>query len=184
MSNSVNIAKSMSDRLAEIKKVREDLESIRKMAFMAAPPMPPGGGGAPPMDPAMMQGGPPMDPAMMQGGMPPVDPATGMPMDPAMMQGGMPPDPAMMQGGPPMDPAAGGPITPEMIDEIVGIIEGLAANSQQMEQALQQMSEQVEQALQQLGQQLQECVEKVEDIEQGLAQMHAPAGGGAGGFEM
>jgi len=47
----------------------------------------PAAGGAPPMDPAMM------DPAMA-GGAPPMDPAM---MDPAMMGGAPPMDPAMMQ---------------------------------------------------------------------------------------
>jgi hypothetical protein len=42
--------------------------ATQKQAFV------PAGGGAPPMDPAMMGGMPPMDPAMM-GGMPPMDPA-------------------------------------------------------------------------------------------------------------
>ena len=92
------------------------LNARNKQAVVAAPrgqpQMIPPPGGAPPMDPAMMQGGGmPMDPAMMQGGgMPPVPP-----MDPAMMQGGMPMDPAMMQGGaPPMDPAMmGGGMPPE-----------------------------------------------------------------------
>ena len=61
--------------------------------------VPPGGGGAPPMDPAMTGGAPPMDPAMAAaGGMPPGAPPT----DPAMAAAG---------GAPPMDPmaaAAGG----------------------------------------------------------------------------
>ena len=68
----------------------------------------PPGGGAPPMDPAMMggapPGGPPMDPSMM-GGAPPGGP----PMDPSMMGGAPPMDPAMMGGAPPMGPPPMGP---------------------------------------------------------------------------
>ena len=95
--------------------------NISKVAFS---PMTPeaqaaaaAGGGAPPMDPAMMApgGAPPMDPSMMDpsmmapGGAPPMDPAM---MDPAMMPPGdpgmMPPgDPGMM---PPEDPAAMTPV--------------------------------------------------------------------------
>ena len=75
--------------------------------------VPPGGGGAPPMDPAMMGGGgaPPMDPAM-GGGAPPMDPAMGggaPPMDPAMMGGAMP---GAMPGAPPMAPP---PMDPAMM---------------------------------------------------------------------
>lgn len=64
----------------------------------------PAGGGAPPMDPAMMGGGaPPMDPAMM-GGAPP--------MDPAMMGAAPPVDPAMAGAAPPVDPAMAGAAPP------------------------------------------------------------------------
>ena len=71
---------------------------LQKQAFVP-------GGGAPPMDPAMMGGGMPMDPAMMGGGMP-MDPMAmggAPPMDP-MAMGGMPMDPMAMGGAPPMDP--------------------------------------------------------------------------------
>jgi hypothetical protein len=160
-------------RLAALHSLRGELETIRKEAFMAAPPMP--GGGGMPMDPSMMQGGPPM-----QG--PPIDPATGMPMDPAMMQGGPPMDPSMMQGGPPMqgppvDPATGMPmdpammqggpppqdpgagvLTPEMLEELLGVIEELAA-----------ASEQTEAAMQQLAQGQEELAAQIEEIDRRLA---------------
>ena len=113
------------------------------------------------MDPSMMQGGgmppqgmpPGMDPSMMQGGgMPPqgmpVDPNTGMPMDPSMMQGGAPQQP----------PAP--PITPEMLDEIIGVVEQLAAGSEQHEKEMQGMK-----------QQLEEVMSSFDELEQRLAQM-------------
>jgi hypothetical protein len=177
---------SMKQSLARLRQERADLETIRKEAFMAAPPMP--GGGAPPgMDPSMMQGGMPpqgmpvdpntgmpMDPSMMQGGMPP----QGMPpgMDPSMMQGGMPPqggppvdpntgmpmDPSMMQGGmpPQQQPPPASPITPEMLEEIIGVIEQLAAGSEQHEKEMQGMK-----------QQLEESMARFDELEQRLAQM-------------
>ena len=158
-------------RLTTLREVRAELESIRKEAFMAAPPMP---GGAPPMDPAMMQGGMPpgmpvdpntgmpMDPAMMQGGMPPgppVDPNTGMPMDPAMMQGGMPPGPPVDPNtGMPMDPAAmggappqeAGQLTPEMVEELLGVIEELAAGAEKQEAINQELMQNQEELAAQL----------------------------------
>ena len=188
---------SMKQSLVRLRQERADLETIRKEAFMASPPMP--GGGMPPgMDPSMMQGGMPpqgmppgMDPSMMQGGMP-VDPNTGMPMDPnamggmppqgmppgmdpSMMQGGMPPqgmpvdpntgmpmDPSMMQGGmpPQQQPPPASPITPEMLEEIVGVIEQLAAGSEQHEKEMQGMK-----------QQLEEAMANFDELEQRLAQM-------------
>ena len=173
---------SMKQSLVRLRQERAELETIRKEAFMAAPPMP--GGGMPPgMDPSMMQGGMPpqgmpvdpntgmpMDPSMMQGGgMPP----QGMPpgMDPSMMQGGMPPqgmppqgmppgmDPSMMQGGAPQQPPAP-PITPEMLDEIIGVVEQLAAGSEQHEKEMQGMK-----------QQLEEVMSRFDELEQRLAQM-------------
>ena len=152
---------SMKQSLARLRQERADLETIRKEAFMAAPPMP--GGGMPPG----------VDPSMMQGGMPPqgmpVDPNTGMPMDPSMMQGGMPPqgmppgmDPSMMQGGmpPQQQPPPASPITPEMLEEIVGVIEQLAAGSEQHEKEMQGMKQQME-----------ESMARFDELEQRLAQM-------------
>ena len=134
---------SMKQSLARLRQERADLETIRKEAFMAAPPMP--GGGMPPG----------MDPSMMQGGMPPqgmpVDPNTGMPMDPSMMQGGMPPQ---------QQPPPASPITPEMLEEIIGVIEQLAAGSEQHEKEMQGMK-----------QQLEESMARFDELEQRLAQM-------------
>ena len=131
---------SMKQSLVRLRQERAELETIRKEAFMAAPPMP--GGGMPPG----------MDPSMMQGGMPPqgmpVDPNTGMPMDPSMMQGGAPQQP----------PAP--PITPEMLDEIIGVVEQLAAGSEQHEKEMQGMK-----------QQLEEVMSSFDELEQRLAQM-------------
>ena len=131
---------SMKQSLVRLRQERAELETIRKEAFMAAPPMP--GGGMPPG----------MDPSMMQGGMPPqgmpVDPNTGMPMDPSMMQGGAPQQP----------PAP--PITPEMLDEIIGVVEQLAAGSEQHEKEMQGMK-----------QQLEEVMSRFDELEQRLAQM-------------
>lgn len=93
-----------------------------KNAFQAMPPMPqpgadpmaggmPPGGGAPPMDPAMMGGAPPA------GGMPP---------------GGAPPmDPAMMGGAPPE--AGGGDPMAQMAEILPQIVEGLQALSDRMD---------------------------------------------------
>jgi hypothetical protein len=123
MSHEYRIA-TLRQKFSDLSQEVKELKNFRKSAFLAAPPMPQGGappmdpammqqGGAPPMDPAMMQqgGAPPMDPAMMQQGAPPqVDPATGMPIDPTT---GMPMDPAAMQGGVTnVDPATGMPIDP------------------------------------------------------------------------
>ena len=173
---------AFKQRLSALQNVREELNTIRKEAFMAAPPMPGGGGGGMPpgMDPAMMQGGMPpgMDPSMMQGGMPPG-------MDPSMMQGGMPPggmpvdpntgmpmDPSMMGGPPPGgDPTGGSPITPEMLEELMGVIEGIAASSEEHEKALQQLAQQTE-----------ECLAKCDELEQVIAQLSAAPAPGAGGF--
>jgi hypothetical protein len=106
----------------------------------------PGGAGAPPADPSMMQGGgAPMDPSMMQGGgAPPMDPSMmqggGAPMDPSMMQGGAPVDPSMMQGGaPPADPSQGGgdaPLTKDDVQQMINdalssAVTGQAQSNQQ-----------------------------------------------------
>jgi len=146
---------SLTQRLDDLKKLRQEVGEIRKTAFMAAPPMPQGGGQ------------PPMDPAMAQQAGPPVDPATGMPMDPAMMQQGMPP-----QAAPPMDPAAaagappqGGGITPEMLDELLGVVEELAAGQEELGAAVKQ-----------LGQQNQELQAELEDVRQSAQPV--PAAGG------
>lgn len=117
-----NMSDLFSGKLSQLLKIARERN---KQAFID-PAMMGGGGGAPPMDPAMGGGAPPMDPAMM-GGAPPMDPAMGggaPPMDPAMM--GMDPammgmDPAMMGGAPPA-PEGGG-------DDIRAIIkEELAAS--------------------------------------------------------
>ena len=145
-------------KLNELSQELVELRNLRKIAFVAAPPMPQGG--APPMDPAMMQQGgmpPGMDPAMMQQGMPPIDPNTGQPMDPAMMQGGMPPgiDPAT---GQPMDPnaqAPGGapPIDPGLIDQIVGLLEEMGQKVQEQGAAMEELKNAVTGELQDLGDQ-------------------------------
>ena len=140
----------LKNRLSALKTERRELDAIQKEAFMAAPPMP--GGGQPPMDPSMMQGGPPMDPSMMQGG---------PPMDPSMMQGGPPMDPSMMQGG---QPQGGGPVTPEMLEQLLGVIEELAASSEQHEQALQQ-----------LAQQNAELADELEETNKALAELSGAA---------
>jgi len=95
-----------SGKLGQLLKIAR---AQNKRAFVD-PAMAGGGGGAPPMDPAM-GGAPPMDPMMGGGGgAPPMDPAM-MGMDPAMM--GMDPammgmDPAMMGGAPPAPEGGGG----------------------------------------------------------------------------
>ena len=137
----------------------EQFESIRKEAFQPAPSMPQGG--APPMDPAMMQqqGAPPMDPAMMQQqGAPP--------MDPAMMQ---------QQGAPPMDPAMQTPpLPPEQLEEMMTLLE-------QMGQGLQQAMERVavlEGAVQQLGPQVEEVMSTLQSaMQQPPAEEQQAAGG-------
>jgi hypothetical protein len=137
--------KTLKERLSDLKRFQGELKEIRKEAFMAAPPMPQGGApmGGPPMDPAMMGAGgaPPMDPAMMGG--PPMDPAMmgAPPMDPAMM-GGPPMDPAMMGAGgaPPEAPM----ITPEMFEEMLSIVEEVAAGHEQQEKTIGMLQQQVE----------------------------------------
>ncbi len=162
---------TLKTRLANLRQERNEIALIQKEAFMAAPPMP-GGGGMPPqgmppgMDPSMMGGMPPqgmppgMDPSMM-GGMPPqgmpVDPATGMPMDPNAM------------GGQPQPPAS--PLTPEMLEELIGVVEQLAAGQEKSEQALQQMAQQQE-----------EIMGQFEQMQQQLAQMFSGPQPGAGGM--
>lgn len=69
-------------------------------------------------------------------------------------------DPSMMGGAPPQDPAAGGPLTPEMLDELLGVIEEIAQRQEQQDQAGQQLQQAIE-----------ECMAKCEEIEQRLAQM-------------
>lgn len=170
---------TLKTRLANLRQERAELALIQKEAFMASPPMP-GGGGMPPqgmppgMDPSMMGGMPPqgmppgmppgMDPSMMGGmppqGMPPqgmpVDPATGMPMDPNAMGGQQPP---------------ASPLTPEMLEELIGVVEQLAAGQEKTEQALQQMAQQQE-----------EIVGQFEEMQQQLAQMFSAPQPGAGGM--
>ena len=162
MSNQATVS-NLQKRLFGLQNEYAALKEIRKSAFMAAPPMPQGP--PPPMDPAMAQGGaPPM------GGMPPVDPATGMPMDPAMMGGAPPMDPAM-GGMPPVDPATGMPmdpaaaggappeapaITPEIVDQILGLLEEMGQGMEAMKQQLTQLQQGTESALQEMGDQLME----------------------------
>ena len=140
---------SLKTRLHELNRTRAELETICKEAFMASPPMPAPGGMPPQGMPP--QGGPPVDPAT---GMP-IDPNTGMPMDPNAMQGGMPP-----QGGPPQ--GGGSPLSPEMVEQILGLLEELAASKEQHEKALQQ-----------LGQQLEECMGKQDELDRQFAQLAA-----------
>ena len=122
-------------RLAKEALEKEAFAPLTPEAMAAAqgppPPMPPQGGGMPPMDPSMMGGMPP------QGGMPPMDPSMmgggGMPpMDPSMMggmpsQGGMPPmDPSMMGGMPPPPPGGdmgGGQPVMLSMDDLQSILE-------------------------------------------------------------
>lgn len=167
---------TLKTRLANLRQERNEIALIQKEAFMAAPPMP-GGGGMPPqgmppgMDPSMMGGMPPqgmppgMDPSMM-GGMPPQGmPPQGMPVDPAT---GMPMDPNAM-GGQPQPPAS--PLTPEMLEELIGVVEQLAAGQEKSEQALQQMAQQQE-----------EIMGQFEQMQQQLAQMFSGPQPGAGGM--
>lgn len=167
---------TLKTRLANLRQERAELALIQKEAFMAAPPMP-GGGGMPPqgmppgMDPSMMGGMPPqgmppgMDPSMM-GGMPPQGmPPQGMPVDPAT---GMPMDPNAM-GGQQQPPAS--PLTPEMLEELIGVVEQLAAGQEKSEQALQQMAQQQE-----------EIMGQFEQMQQQLAQMFSGPQPGAGGM--
>ena len=73
----------LRQKFSDLSQEVAELKNIRKIAFIAAPPMPQAG--APPMDPAMMQGAPPMDPA------------TGMPIAPTAPPSGPPPvDPALI----------------------------------------------------------------------------------------
>ena len=65
----------------------------------------------------------------------------------------------MMQGGAPQQPPAP-PITPEMLDEIIGVVEQLAAGSEQHEKEMQGMK-----------QQLEEVMSRFDELEQRLAQM-------------
>ena len=180
MSHESRIA-TLRQKFADLSQEVVELKNFRKSAFLAAPPMPQGGappmdpammqqGGAPPMDPAMMQqgGAPPMDPAMMQQqGLPPqVDPATGMPIDPNT---GMPMDPAAMQGGVTnVDPATGMPIgapaapaapaapevDPALIDQIVGLLEEMGQKMQQQGESLEELKSAVNGELQDLGEQV------------------------------
>jgi hypothetical protein len=171
---------SHESRIATLRQKFEDLsqevvelKNFRKSAFLAAPPMPQGG--APPMDPAMMQqgGAPPMDPAMMQqqGAPPQVDPNTGMPIDPNTgmpidPNTGMPMDPAAMQGGVTnVDPATGMPIgapaapaapavDPALIDQIVGVLEEMGQKMQQQGAAFEELKSAVNGELQDLGEQM------------------------------
>lgn len=119
-------------KLSHIRDERNELVAFRKVAFMPSPAMPQG----PP---------PPMDPATgmpMQGGMPPVDPATGMPIDPSI------------PGAPPAEPAAAPPLSPEAVDQILGLLEEMGQQLQGLQQESQQFRQQVEQALNELGDQL------------------------------
>jgi len=172
MSHEYRIA-TLRQKFSDLSQEVKELKNFRKSAFLAAPPMPQGG--APPMDPAMMQqgGAPPMDPAMMQQGAPPqVDPATGMPIDPTT---GMPMDPAAMQGGVtnvdpatgmPIDPATGMPVgappaapaapavDPALLDQIVGLLEEMGQQMQQQGAAFEELKSAVNGELQDLGEQM------------------------------
>ena len=106
----------------------EGLADMLKKAFQPMPPMP-APGGAPAMDPAMMQqqGAPAMmDPAMM---------------DPAMaQQAGM--DPAMMQqAAPAADPAQ----LESMMSEVMSAVEQVAGAMEQQNQTVAQLQQQLQQ---------------------------------------
>ena len=124
----------------------EQFESIRKEAFQPAPSMPQGG--APPMDPAMMQqqGAPPMDPAMMQ-----------------------------QQGAPPMDPAMQTPpLPPEQLEEMMTLLEQMG---QGLQQAMERVAV-LEGAVQQLGPQVEEVMSTLQSaMQQPPAEEQQAAGG-------
>jgi hypothetical protein len=163
----------MRARLQSLEGERQALEEIRKTAFMASPPMPqgatppmdPASQGAPPVDPATgmpmdpaMMGAPPMDPSMAQGGMPPVDPATGMPMDPAAM------------GAPAEAPA----ITPEIVDQILGLLEEMGQGMEGLKQQVTALQQGTEVAIQEMGDQIMELDKAVAGAA-GVAADAAPA---------
>lgn len=173
MATSNASAPTIQQRLAHAKQQLEEMDNVRKeanvfkMAFQPAPAMPQGG--APPMDPSMMQGQPPMDPAMMQGQ---------PPMDPSMMQGQPPMDPAMMQGQPPMDPSMMGPppggVPPEQLEEMMSLLE-------QMGQGLQQAMQRIdglEQQIQQMGPQVEELSQTLQSAMQPSQEQDPAAAGG------
>ena len=115
----------------------EGLAAMLKKAFQPMPPMP-APGGAPAMDPAMMQqqGAPAM---MQQQGAPAMmDPAM---MDPAMaQQAGM--DPAMMQqAAPAADPAQ----LESMMSEVMSAVEQVAGAMEQQNQTVAQLQQQLQQ---------------------------------------
>lgn len=80
-------------------------------------------------------------------------------------------DPAMA-GGPPMDPGAGGPpvVTPEMMDQVLGLLEEVAAGMDRNEQIVQQQAQQIE-----------ELTAQIEEVDAKASRMDAigPVAGGA-----
>lgn len=114
----------INPELLKLANARLRAASLNKRAFVpGGDPSMGGGGGAPPMDPAMMGGMPPGG-----GGMPPMDPAMmgggGMPpMDPAMMGGGMPPPPPPPPGG---DMSGIG----AKLDQLIQLMQGGAVGAQ------------------------------------------------------
>jgi uncharacterized protein YoxC len=64
-------------------------------------------------------------------------------------------DPAMM-AAPPADPAAASPLTPEAVDQILGLLEEMGQQLQGFQQESQQFRQQVEQALNELNDQVME----------------------------
>lgn len=80
----------------------------------------------------------------------------------------MPMDPAMMGGAPPADPNAAAPaVTPEAMDQLIGLLEEMGQQLQGLQQQSEQFRQQVEQALNDIN-------EQVMELDQRLAQAAAP----------
>lgn len=76
-------------------------------------------------------------------------------------------DPSMMQGAPPADPAAGqAGMPPELMDQVVGLLEEMGGKLSAVEQTQAQMQQAVETALNDL-------TEQVTDIDKRLAELAA-----------
>ena len=188
MSHELRMA-DLRQKFSALSQEVNELKNLRKVAFVAAPPMPQAG--APAVDPNT---GMPMDPAMMQAAPPAVDPNTGMPMDPAMMQGGMPPggpqvdpntgmpiDPAAMQGDPsaqvaPPSAQAAPPIDPALIDQIVGLMEEMGRKVQEQGAAIEELKTFVSGELQDLGDQVDAMEKRFVESEVANKPAGAPVG--------
>ncbi len=124
---------TVQDKIHELDNLLGNIRDFRKVAFQPMPPapgaMPPGG--APPMDPAMMQGQPPMDPAMMQG-QPPMDPA-------AMAQGGGQPMPQAPTMPPELEQA---------LADMMSALEQVMMVIEQQKQTVSQVQQQVQEVMQ------------------------------------